>query len=271
MKPGTIRNKWLKRRNWNHRSLWVTAPKSLVQFDYETAASIYLDAQGSLNYSTILAPPRPAGTRPLRLFRGLELSNRGAERRGVQPYIYIYIYVYIYIRYSYIVMHIFIHICIYNFLFLFFEDLKCRIEAPNDEVCNPIYIFIYIYIYLYICEYIGLTRYIYIYICICIYIYIFFFGDLNYRIEAPNEEVFNPIHIYICIYVYIYTYIYVYIYIYIYVYIYIGDFTYRIKAPNTRCATLCIYLHECMHLYIRYQYIYMHIYIYVYIYIYIYI
>jgi len=30
MKPGTIRNKWLKSRNWNRRSLWVTVPKALV-------------------------------------------------------------------------------------------------------------------------------------------------------------------------------------------------------------------------------------------------
>ena len=30
MKPGTIRNKWLKSRNWNRRSLRVAAPKSLV-------------------------------------------------------------------------------------------------------------------------------------------------------------------------------------------------------------------------------------------------
>jgi len=49
MKPGTIRNKWLRSWNWNRRSLWVTAPKSLVQFDYETAASIYLGPQSTFN------------------------------------------------------------------------------------------------------------------------------------------------------------------------------------------------------------------------------
>jgi len=37
----------LTSRNWNRRLLWVTAPKSLVQFDYETAASIFLGAQGT--------------------------------------------------------------------------------------------------------------------------------------------------------------------------------------------------------------------------------
>jgi len=62
MKPGTIRNKWLKSRNWNSRSLWVTAPKSEVQFDYEKAASIYLGAQG--NFKGLTRPgltPLPAG------------------------------------------------------------------------------------------------------------------------------------------------------------------------------------------------------------------
>jgi len=46
---------WLRSRNWNRRSLWVTAPKSLVQFDYENAVWIYLGAQGTFNPST--SPP----------------------------------------------------------------------------------------------------------------------------------------------------------------------------------------------------------------------
>jgi len=49
MNPGRTRNKRLKSRNSNRRSLRVAAPKSLVQFDCENAASIHSGAQGTFN------------------------------------------------------------------------------------------------------------------------------------------------------------------------------------------------------------------------------
>ena len=36
-------------RNWNRRSLWVAAPKSLVHVEYEKLLENYLGAQGTFN------------------------------------------------------------------------------------------------------------------------------------------------------------------------------------------------------------------------------
>ena len=63
MKPETIQNKWLIGRNWNRRSLWVTAPKSLVQFDYNKAESIYLGAQGTFKVEQYLVKAKVGRTR----------------------------------------------------------------------------------------------------------------------------------------------------------------------------------------------------------------
>ena len=63
MKHGTIQNKWLKSRNWNRRSLWVTAPKSLVHVEEEKLLENYLGAQSTLRVRSLpgVSPKSPFG------------------------------------------------------------------------------------------------------------------------------------------------------------------------------------------------------------------
>jgi len=75
-------------RNWNRRSLWVAAPKSLVHVEWEKLLENYIGAQSTFSPKPVLDP---------HLHFTAATDELTPEPHNTLLNIYIYIYVYMYI------------------------------------------------------------------------------------------------------------------------------------------------------------------------------
>jgi len=129
MKPGRTRNKRLTSRNWNRRSLWVAAPKSLVHVEYEKRPENYLSAQSTF-----------------------KLKKRKDEAGGV-GLVSIYACIHLFLSLS-----LTLSVCINKNLYLAYRGI-CRfrefvllliVKAQELHTYTHIQIYIYIHLYIYI-------------------------------------------------------------------------------------------------------------------------
>jgi len=134
-------------RNWNRRSLWVAAPKSLVYVEYEKLLENYLGAQGTFNPNP---NPRPH-LRTVTVITSLSLTNLGSPEICIQLYVYPSTYLYMY-THTHTHLYIYTHTHTHTYIYIYKH--------------THTHIYIYIYIYIYISVSIYLYIYLSIYICV---------------------------------------------------------------------------------------------------------